>query len=95
MEENLDLDDRDLEQNNDLRETKRSMFMRQKVYEEMADKQLEEIIATMMSVSNVVEPETEEDTEEQHSFDIYERSSIALSRKDSETLVIEKFTLEV
>ena len=50
-------------------ESKRSMHRKQKVYAEMADKQLEDIMATMMSVSKVLEPaEMIEEAEEQSSF---------------------------
>ena len=96
LEENLDLDDEDLEQNQ-LKESKRQMHRKQKVYEEMADKQLQEIITTMMSVSSVVEPEIEEAEEQYHtnSFAFLERPSIAMPRKDSENLFNQKFTVEV
>ena len=50
----MDLDGGDLEQKV-LKESMRSMLKKQKVYEEMADKQLQDIIATMMSVSSMVE----------------------------------------
>ena len=54
LEESLDFDGGDLEQIK-LKESERSMLKKQKVYEEMADKQLQDIIATMMSVSSMVE----------------------------------------
>ena len=54
-------------------EPRKSMHRKQKVYEEMADKQLKDIIATMMSVSDVSELEIEE-AEERYSFAVSERS---------------------
>ena len=54
LEASLDFDGGDLEQIK-LKESRRSMLKKQKVYEEMADKQLQDIIATMMSVSSMVE----------------------------------------
>ena len=85
--------DGDLEQNQ-LQESQRSMQKKQKVYEEMADKQLSDIISTMMSVSDVLEPENEE-AEERSSFAASERSSMAEFRKDSDLLVVETFASEV
>ena len=93
LEESLDFDGGDLEQIK-LKESRRSMLKKQKVYEEMADKQLLEIITTMMSVSSVVESKIGE-AEDRYSFVLSARSSIAMSRKDSEILFNDKFALEV
>ena len=77
-------------------ESKRSMHRKQKVYAEMADKQLEDIMATMMSVSSVSEPaEMIEEAEEQSSFAFSERFTSFMTRKNSEVKVNEKFALEV